>query len=159
VVNLFDASGHAVVQEVASERTGRPEKRLFLAPDGSVTAQCVDTDGNGTLDARATVQNGVVTEVLIDTHGKGVANQREIWRDGQRVELQADTNGDHKVDVVQRFENGVVVQQDEDTNFDGILDRRFVGKKPAPIPPGTPVPGPPLGPLDCGRFSDAWRAR
>ena len=61
--------------------------------------------------------------------------------------------------MVQRFENGAVVEQDEDTNFDGILDRRFVGGKPAPLPAGTPVPGPALGPLDCGRFSDAWRGR
>ncbi|MGH2901678.1 MAG: hypothetical protein ACRDMZ_23590, partial [Solirubrobacteraceae bacterium] len=142
-----------------SQAHRRPDKKLTLDASGQVTQQCIDTDGNGTLDARAVVEGGVVTEVWIDTKGKGVADQRELYKGGQRVGLEADTNGDRKVDVVQTFEGGQLARQDEDTNFDGVVDQRFEGGKPVPVPPGTKAGSAPLGPLDCGRFSEFWTAR
>jgi hypothetical protein len=157
VLTVFGADGRPVAQELVSDpKRRRPDKKLSLDASGQVTAQCVDTDGNGTLDARAVVSGGAVSEVWIDTKGKGVADQRELYQGGQRVALEADTNGDRKADVVQTFSGGAVGRQDEDTNFDGVVDQRFEGGKAVAVPAGTKLGTAPLGPLECGRFSDFW---
>ena len=57
------------------------------------------------------------------------------------------------------FAGGQLARQDEDTNFDGVIDQRFEGGKPVAVPAGTKIATAPLGPLDCGRFSDFWSAR
>ena len=157
VLTVFGPDGKPSEQELISDpKHKRPDKRLFLDPAGQVTAQCVDTDGNGSLDARAVVSNGVVSEVLIDTKGKGRVDQREVYKDGQRVALEADTNGDHKIDVIQTFEGGQLARQDEDTNFDGVIDRSFAGGKSVPVPADPKIALEPFATLDCGRFSDFW---
>jgi hypothetical protein len=160
VLTIFGADGKPIAQELVSDpKRKRPDKKLTLDANGQVTSQCVDTNGNGTLDARAIVAGGVVTEVWIDTKGKGIADQRELYEGGQRAALEADTNGDKRVDVVQVFAGGQLARQDEDTNYDGVVDQRFEGGKPVAVPAGTKIGTAPLGPLDCGRFSDFWTAR
>ena len=79
--------------------------------------------------------------------------------DDLTARLDADTNADRKPDVIQYFKAGAVSRQDEDTNFDGVIDQRFEGGKPVALPPGTKISTTPLGPLDCGRFSEFWTAR
>jgi len=158
VLTLFDAEGHPKQQELIEGKGSRPNKKLFLAPDGSVVAQCLDTNGDGRFDARARIENGQVVEALIDTKGKGVADQREIYEKGVRVRLDADTNGDRKPDVIQYFSGNAVVRQDEDTNFDGVIDRRFENGKPVALSGQTAVP-PPLGALDCGEIDRFWSRR
>ena len=101
----------------------------------------------------------MVGEVWLVTKGKGVADQREVYKDGQRVALEADTNGDRLVDVVQVFAGGQLARQDEDTNFDGVIDQRFDGGKPVPVPPGAKISATKFGPLGCGRFSEFWTKR
>ena len=130
-----------------------------LDANGQVASQCLDTNANGTLDARAVVSNGVVGEVWLDTKGKGSADQREVYKDGQRVALEADTNADRLVDVVQVFAGGQLARQDEDTDFDGVIDQRFEGDKPVAVPPGAKISATKFGPLDCGRFSEFWTKR
>ena len=139
VLTVFGPDGKPSEQELISDpKRKRPDKKLLLDASGQVTAQCLDTDGNGTLDARAIVANGAVTEVLLDTKGKGKVDQREVYKGGQRVRLEADTNGDHKADVIQTFDGqNQLARQDEDTNFDGTIDRSFAGGKAAP-PPANP---------------------
>ena len=157
VLTVFGPDGKPSEQELISDpKRKRPDKRLWLDASGQVTAQCLDTDGNGTLDARAIVSNGAVSEVLLDTKGKGKVDQREVYKGGQRVALEADTNGDHKVDVIQTFEGGQLARQDEDTNFDGTIDRSFAGGKAAPPPANPKISSEPFAGLDCGRFSDFW---
>ena len=75
------------------------------------------------------------------------------------VALEDDTNGDRLVDVVQVFAGGQLARQDEDTDFDGVIDQRFEGDKPAAVPPGAKISATKFGPLDCGRFSEFWTRR
>jgi len=155
VLTHFDANGTAATQELIEGKATRPNKKLFLAPDGSVTAQCLDTNGDGKLDARATVEGGQVTQALLDTHGKGVPDQREIYQGGVRVRLEADTNKDKRPDIVQYFQGDAVTRQEEDTNFDGKLDRAFEGTKQVPLGANTAAPAP-LGALECGTPDPFW---
>jgi hypothetical protein len=154
VLTRFDAEGRGTTQEVLEGAAKIPTKKLFLAPDGSVVAQCLDTNGDGRFDARASVENGQVTEALLDTDGNGKPDQREIYAGGRRVKLQADTNGDRRPDVIQSFEGDAVVRQEEDANYDGKIDRAFQGTAAAPITdPKAPaaLPG-----LDCGAADAFW---
>ena len=100
-----------------------------------------------------------MTEVLIDGAGKGDADTREVYQGGTRVRLDADTNADRKPDVIQYFKGDAVWRQDEDTNFDGVIDQRFDGGKPAALPAGTKIPGADFGRLDCGSFHAFWKKR
>jgi hypothetical protein len=61
--------------------------------------------------------------------------------------------------VIQYFKAGAVSRQDEDTNFDGVIDQRFDGGKPASLPAGTKIPGGNFGSLDCGSFHAFWKQR
>jgi hypothetical protein len=154
VLTRFDENGRGVEQDVVEGNATRPNKKLFLAPDGSVTAQCLDTNGDGKFDARATVESGTVSEVILDTDANGVPDQREIYQGGERVRLEADTNKDKRPDVVQTFSAGNVVRQDEDTNFDGKIDRSFQGTKSVPVTdPKAPSP---LPALNCGPLDPFW---
>jgi len=40
-----------------------------------------------------------------------------------------------------------------------VIDQRFEGGKPVAVPAGTKIGTGPLGPLECGRFSEFWTAR
>jgi hypothetical protein len=155
VLTRFDGSGVAVVQELIEGNAKRPNKKLFLAPDGSVTAQCLDTTGDGRLDARATVVGGQVSEALLDTDGNGHPDQREIYESGVRVRLEADTNKDKRPDIVQHFQGDAIVRQDEDTNFDGKLDRAFQGSTQVPLGANAAAPAA-LPALECGAPDPSW---
>ena len=96
MLTRYNEAGVAVVQELAEGRHARPNKKLFLDADGSVSAQCLDTNGNGRFDARATIEAGLVVRVLLDQDGDGNADQRELYEGGIRVGLEADTNGDRR---------------------------------------------------------------
>ena len=156
VLTRYNDAGVAVVQELAEGRHARPNKKLFLHPDGSVAAQCLDTNGNGRFDARATVESGLVVQVLLDTSGNGRADQRERYEGGARVGLEADTNGDGRPDVVQVVAGTEIVRQDEDADYDGTMDRRFEGEAQsdlaAPAPPALPE-------LECGGIDRFWAKR
>jgi hypothetical protein len=160
VLNHFDRAGKLTVQEVAGEGNGsRPDKKLFLAADGAVTAQCLLDAEHKKLSVRAIVSDGIVTEVLIDTTGDGIADTREVHRDGKRVRIDADTNGDRKPDVVQTLSNGGPSRQDEDLDFDGVVDRRFVGETLVEPAPNTRIEGEAFGKLGCGSFHRFWSKR
>jgi len=155
VLTRVDANGTPVTQELIEGKATRPNKKLFLAADGNVTAQCLDTNGDGKYDARATVEGGQVTQALLDTDGNGQPDQREIYEGGVRTRLEADTNKDKRPDIVQHFQGDAIAQQDEDTNFDGKLDRAFQGTTQVPLGANTAAPAP-LGPLDCGPPDPFW---
>ncbi len=156
VLTRYNEAGVPVVQELAEGRHARPNKKLFLNADGSVEAQCLDTDGNGRFDARASVEGGIVSLVLLDQDGDGRADQRELYEAGARVGLEADTNGDGRPDVVQVVAGTEVVRQDEDADYDGTLDRRFEGEVSSEIE----APAPPMLPsLDCGGVDRFWASR
>jgi hypothetical protein len=157
VLILYDSEGRAIAQEVVSDGKRRPDKRIFLDAAGAVTGQCLDTDANGSLDARATVSGGAVTEVLLETRGK--VDRREIYSGGQRVRLEADTNGDRKVDVIQTFSGQNLARQDEDSNYDGKIDQSFEAGKPVAVPANPNIANATLPALDCGRFNDFWKGR
>jgi hypothetical protein len=161
VLNHLNPDGSVRIQEVASGENGSsPDKRLFLADDGSVTAQCLLGKDKKRLSARAIVKAGVVSEVLLDTTGSGYADTRQILSDGKIVRVEADTNRDHRPDVVQTYDaSGTLRYQDEDTNGDGIVDRRFEGGKSVPVPPGATIPRDPFPKLDCGSFDGFWTKR
>jgi hypothetical protein len=156
VLTRYNEDGVPVVQELAEGRHARPNKKLFLDPDGSVAAQCLDTNGDGRFDARAAVEGGLVVRVLLDQNGDGIAEQLEHYEGGVRVGLEADTNGDRRPDVVQVVAGGEVVRQDEDSDYDGTMDRRFEGEAQselsAPAPPELPA-------LDCGGVDRFWAKR
>jgi hypothetical protein len=158
VLTSFDAEGRPAEQELIEGDAQRPNKKLFLAADGSVTSQCLDTNGDGRFDARARVQGGQVVEALLDTNKNGIADQREVFEGGARVRLDADTNGDRKPDVIQHLSGDAVTQQDEDTNFDGKLDRVFRGQELVAGAAGAPVPAG-FEALDCGDVDPTWAAR
>jgi hypothetical protein len=159
-LNFIGPDGKATAQEVATGSNGKgPDKKLFLGPGEVVVAQCLLNPQTKKLDTRAVVEGGVVTEVLIDGVGKGVADTREVYQGGQRVRLDADTNADRKPDVIQYFKADAVSRQDEDTNFDGVIDQRFDGGKPASVPAGTRIPGADFGSLGCGSFHGFWKKR
>jgi hypothetical protein len=158
VLTRFDGNGRATVQEVVDGKGSRPSKKLFLAGDGSVTAQCLDTNGDGRFDARAKVTGGQVTEAILDTDGNGSPDQREIYAGGARVKLQADTNGDKRPDVIQTFQGGAVARQDEDSDYDGRIDRSFEGQTAVAVPSDAGAPAP-LGALDCGAPDSFWARR
>jgi hypothetical protein len=155
VVTHFGADGKATDQELIDGAASRPNKKLFLAPDGSVTAQCIDTSGNGKFDARTSVEAGQVTSAILDTDGNGVPDQREIYEGGARVRLEADTNKDKRPDVIQTLSGDSVVRQDEDANFDGKIDRSFEGTRSVPVPSNPAAPAR-LPALDCGQLDPVW---
>ena len=138
---------------------GNPEKKLFLAADGSVTGQCFLNEDKSTLNTRAVVQGGVVTEVLIDTTGNGVADTREVYSGEAITRVDVDTNGDRKPDIVQSSGPGGVARQDEDSDFDGVIDNRFDGDQLVDIPAGTKIQGAAFGPLGCASFHRFWWKR
>jgi hypothetical protein len=160
VLNHLNPDGSIRIQEVASGSNGaKPDKKLFLAGDGSVVAQCLLGDDKKHLSARAIVKAGVVSEVLLDTTGSQYADTRQILSDGKLVRVEADTNRDHRPDVVQTFDAGALRYQDEDTNGDGVVDQRFEGEKAVPVPPGTTIPRDAFTRLDCGSFDSFWSKR
>jgi hypothetical protein len=157
VLNHLNADGTITVQEVVSGANGAsPDKKLFLAADGSVVSQCLLGEDKKRLSARAIVKGGVVTEVLIDTTGSQYADTRQVMSEGRLVRVEADTNKDHIPDVVQTYDGDALAHQDEDTNGDGIVDQRFEGNKSVPVPPGTKIPREAFTKLDCGSFDGFW---
>jgi hypothetical protein len=161
VLNHFNGDGHVKIQEVASGDNGRnPDKKLFLAKDGAVTAQCLLNDEKDKLNTRALVRAGAVNEILIDTSGDLWADTRQVLgSDGSLARLDADTNGDRKADVVQVFKGGALAYQDEDTDNDGVIDQRFEGNTPVAVPAGTKVTSAKFGKLGCGSFNRFWWKR
>jgi hypothetical protein len=158
VLNHLDADGKIRVQEVASGENGaNPDKKLFLATDGSVEAQCLLGQDKKRLAARALVKAGVVSEVLLDTTGSQYADTRQVLSDGKLVRVEADTNRDHRPDVVQTYDGDALRYQDEDTDGDGVVDQRFEGEKAVPVPPGTKISREAFTRLDCGSFDAFWR--
>ncbi len=142
VLNHLDRSQNVVIQEVASDG-GDPDKKLFLAAGGKVTAQCFLDDAKKKLNTRTVVSNGQVVEVLVDTTGNGVADTREIYENGDRIRLEVDTNDDRRPDVVQAVGEGGLPLQDEDVDFDGVVDRRFQGDQLVETASGTEIAGEP----------------
>ena len=160
VLNHLNPDGSVRVQEVASgDNGGNPDKKLFLAADGSVVSQCLLGDDKKRLSARAIVKAGVVSEVLLDTTGNQYADTRQILSDGRLVRVDADTNNDHMADVVQTYNGDALAHQDEDTNGDGVVDQRFEGNKPVPVPPNTKISREAFTRLDCGSFDGFWWKR
>jgi hypothetical protein len=149
------------VQELASGARGRqPDQKLFLASDGTVTAQCLLGEDGKRLDTRARVREGAVDEVLIDTDADNVADTRQVLDSaGQLVRLDADTDGDRRPDVVQVYAGGALLHQDEDTDADGAVDRRFQGDAAVAVPEGARIEGGPFSALGCGSFDSFWWKR
>ena len=156
VLSHLDASGKIVQQEIVSGSGRAPDKKLYLNARGQVAAQCVDAEGDGTLEMKLVFEGQVLREALIDTNGDGRADQREVYAEGQRVRLEADTNGDGRPDVVQFFEGDEVVRQDEDSDFDGTIDLRFEDGQPTEVGVDASAPAP-LGELGCGPFHAFWQ--
>ena len=75
------------------------------------------------------------------------------------MRIDADTNGDGKPDVVQTLSGGGPSRQDEDLDFDGVIDRRFEGKKLVEPAAGTRIEGDAFGKLGCGSFHRFWWKR
>ena len=159
MLSRFDKKGRLKVQELITVAGAKkPDKKLFLSPDGSITKHCADTDGDGKLEMILDFDGDTLRSALIDTDGDGRADEREIYEEGVRVALQTDTNGDHRPDVVQQLAGDEVVRQDEDTNFDGTVDVRFDGETPVPVDGRTEMP-PELPELECGTFHSFWSRR
>jgi hypothetical protein len=121
-----------------------------------VEAQCLDSDGNRTLDVRYRIANGVVVEGLVDTNRDGKADARQSWSGGAIAHVEVDTNGDGRADVVQYFSGPNVVRQCEDAQFDGSVDQCFEGQKVVPVS-GVKDLSRALGALNCGGFDPFWR--
>jgi hypothetical protein len=159
VLTYFDEQGRPTIQEVVEGKDKRRSKRLFLSADGQVSAQCVDSTGDGRLDARLVVKGGAIVEVLYDTTGNGTADQREVYDDGKRARLDADTTGNRKPDVIQYYAGDAVARQDEDHDGDGVVDVRFEGDESVPVIGAEKIPRGRFGKLECGRFSRFWAKR
>jgi hypothetical protein len=123
-----------------------------------VKAQCLDTDGNGTLDRRTELAGGVARSALLDTNGDGKADQRVRYEGGQAVRLDADTNGDGKADVLQTLKGEAIARQCEDGDYDGRIDRCFEGTAAVAVTGETDVSAP-LGRLECGGFDRFWNEK
>jgi hypothetical protein len=154
VLTRFDAQQKPQLQEIVSDGKARPDKKLYLRPDGTVRSQCVDGDGNGSLDTRLRLDDaGKIAEVALDTNADGKVDQQESYQGGILIRFDADTNGDGKTDVVEHHKGETITHQDQDSDFDGVLDYRFVGEKSTPIREKVPA----LGTLGCGAFDDFWK--
>jgi hypothetical protein len=158
VLTHFDGNSVATLQELVGDGRRRPDQKLWLAADGNVAAQCLDTDGNGTLDRRTELAGGVARSALLDTNGDGKADQRVRYDGGQAVRLEADTNGDGKADVVQHLRGEAVARQCEDGDYDGRIDRCFEGTAPVAVSGETDVSAA-LGRLECGGFDRFWNEK
>jgi hypothetical protein len=123
-----------------------------------VRSQCIDSDGNGSLDVRYRVSGGAVQEGLVDSSGDGNGNLRQVYANGTIAHLEADTNNDGRPDVVQYLSGPDVVRQCEDSEYDGTVDRCFEGDQVAPVTGVTDL-SEPLGSLGCGSFDSFWRSR
>jgi hypothetical protein len=159
VLSHFGKSGELTIQELITVQGGlEPDKKLFLAADGTIFKHCADTNGDGRLETILTFAGDVLQRAVIDTDGDGTADEREIYANGERVRLDTDTNGDHRPDVVQHLQADEITRQDEDTDFDGVIDLRFDGETPVSVE-GKPEAPAALPKLGCGRFHSFWRRR
>ena len=120
--------------------------------------QCLDSDGNGTLDVRYRLAGGAVTEGLVDSSGDGKGDVRQVYAGGKVEHLEADTNKDGRPDVVQYLNGSAVARQCQDDNYDGTVDACFEGEKVVPVS-GVKELREPLGALGCGGFDAFWKRR
>ena len=158
VLTRYNGSGVATIQETVAEGKKKPDKKLFINPDGSIRSQCVDLDGNGAFDVRYRIDGGIVSEGLVDTDRDGVGEQRQIYSGGQLSRVEVDTNDDGRPDVVQYVVDGNIVRQCEDSEFDGQIDRCFEGESLVGVTGVTDVQAP-LEKLSCGNLHPFWRGR
>jgi hypothetical protein len=156
VLTRFDASGAPTTQELVGEGKRQPDTKIFLGAGGAVEAQCLDSDGNRSLDVRYRVSGGAVVEGLVDTTNDGKADIRQAWSGGAIAHAEIDTNADGRADVVQYFSGANVVRQCEDAQYDGSVDQCFEGQKVVPVSGVTNLAAK-LPALGCGSFDAFWR--
>ena len=133
--------------------------KLFFDADGAVKTQCLDSDGNGTLDVRYRLSGGAVIEGLVDSNGDGKGDVQP----GLRRRQGRAPRGRHEQGrppgrgaVPERLSN--VVRQCQDDNYDGSVDTCFEGEKVVPVS-GVKELSEPLGALGCGGFDAFWKRR
>jgi hypothetical protein len=134
----------------------RPDVRIFLNADGTPRSQCVDSNGNGKLDARYRLSGGQINEGVLDTKGDGKGDLRQKFEGGVVTRVEVDTNNDGRPDVIQYLQGEAIVRQCEDSEFDGTIDRCFEGESAVAVSGVTDV-SQPIGDLGCGGFHSFWR--